>query len=65
MTTRVTFLVSFDLPPGATVRQAMEYVHGEIMAGCGALPPAEPMHHLNRESVMTEAAPPVAFPESK
>jgi hypothetical protein len=51
MTTRIVIAVQFDLPPGATVADCVQYVLNAVQSECGHYPPNEPMHHLDRHSV--------------
>jgi hypothetical protein len=49
--TAVTFLVTMAVPSGADVEDLREYVQTEVMAGCGARDPRDPIFDLDRESV--------------
>jgi hypothetical protein len=51
MSNRITFLVSMDIPSGAKPLELMDYVLTEVMAGCGARDPHDPIFHLDRDSV--------------
>lgn len=52
MARQASFIVTLDLPPGATPGDARFYIRREVMAGCGGLDPdRDPMAHLDRDSV--------------
>lgn len=51
MTKSASFLVTMDLPRGATVADAKKYLEDEIKAACGGLNPMEPLFNLDRNSV--------------
>lgn len=47
----VAFHVEFELPPGATVRGAVDYIESALQTECGMRPPEDPMREFNRLSV--------------
>ena len=49
---RVQFLVSFELPDGATKTEAMDYVRSAVERTCSVLDSSsDPMFDLNSDSV--------------
>ena len=51
MARKVSFQVTFDLPDGATVSDARDYVRNALLSECGGLHPDDPMFYLHRRSV--------------
>lgn len=45
---KVTFQVEFELPPHATVPQAIDYIQAALDTECGMRPPEDPMHHFEQ-----------------
>jgi hypothetical protein len=53
---KISFLVTLEVPPGATISMLREYIETELRAGCGARHPDDPIHDLNRDSVTVRRA---------
>jgi len=49
-----TFTVAIDIPKGAGVREAKEYIDMAIRSSCGCLHPEDPMRALRRSSVVVK-----------
>jgi hypothetical protein len=51
------FLVTFDMPPGATVADAVAYVDNAVAVYRGSMDPEEPMSDLDNSTVKVRALP--------
>lgn len=50
--TTLTFSVRMPLPPGATAKDALAYVHSAITSWKGGMDPAEPITSLQSNEVL-------------
>lgn len=48
------FLVSFEVPPHATVEEMEAYVESAVRCFCGGMDPREPMFNLEKDSVTVQ-----------
>lgn len=54
---RVQFIVTLDMPPDATKRDARAYVQDAVQSMRGGMMPDEPMHALNYKTVTVRGVP--------
>lgn len=50
----ISFVVTLDVPEGATAEDMQYYVREEVAAGCGNRDPADPIFNLDRDSVQVK-----------